>query len=315
MRAYLARRLGQLLVVMCLSSLVVWLLIYAVPGSPETTIAGPNASPEQLAEVRGRLGLDRPVPVQYVTWLGNAVVGDLGQSLTSRVAVTELLGQRLPATFQLVLATVLLGLAIAVPVGTWAALRPRGAVARAATTYQVLLLATPSFWLGIIFIWLFGLKLGWFATEAQYFPILSDPLGAVENLALPALTLGLFMGAVLVRFVRSAVTDALHEPHIRTARAKGASELRVTVNHALRNASLPVITITGLQLGAFIGGTVVTESIFNYPGLGRLVYTAVVARDYPVVQGALLVVVLSFVVINMIVDLLYAVLDPRVRLS
>lgn len=315
MSSHLARRIGQLLVVVALSSIVVWILIYAVPGSPETTIAGPNASSEQLAEVRTRLGLDQPVPVQYLSWLGNAVTGDLGQSLTSQTSVTELLGQRLPATFQLVLATVLLGLSIALPVGTWAALRPKGIIARLATGYQVLLLATPSFWLGIIFIWLFGLQLGWFATGSAYFSLLRDPLRAIENLVLPALTLGLFMGAVLVRFVRAAVTDALNEPHVRTARAKGASEFRVIVNHALRNASLPVLTVTGLQLGAFIGGTVVTESIFNYPGLGRLVYTAVIARDYPVVQGTLLFVVVSFTVINMIVDVLYAVLDPRVRLA
>lgn len=315
MGRFIGRRIGQLAIVSLLSSLVVWLLIYAVPGSPETTIAGPNATPDQLAGVRSRLGLDRSVPEQYLSWLGNAVRGDLGQSLTSQVPVTELLGQRLPATLQLVLAVVILGLVIALPVGTWAALRPRGFVARIANVYQVVLLATPSFWLGIVFIFVFGLQLGWFETESRYVPLLSDPAGALRNLALPALTLGLFMAAVLLRFVRAAVGDALREPHVRTARAKGASELRVTLNHALRNASLPVLTITGLQLGAFIGGTVVTESIFNYPGLGRLVYTAVTARDYPVVQGTLLVVVVSFIVINLVVDLLYAVLDPRVRLS
>lgn len=315
MPRFLYRRFGQLLVVVFLSSIVVWMIIYAVPGSPETTIAGTNATPEQLQAVRERLGLNQPVPVQYLSWLGHAITGDLGQSLTSTMPVTKLVGQRFPATLQLVFATMIVGLLIALPFGSWAALKPKSVVARIVNLYQVVLLATPSFWLGILFIWLFGLNLGWFATESRYVPIVEDAAAALENLALPALTLGLFMGAVLVRFVRSSVTETLREPHVTTARAKGLSEIRVIVNHALRNAALPVITVTGLQLGAFIGGTVVTESVFNYPGMGRLVYTAVTARDYPVVQGTLLLVVVSFVVINLIVDLLYTVLDPRVRLA
>ena len=315
MPRFLYHRMGQLLAVVLLSSIVVWLIIYAVPGSPETTIAGPNATPLQLQEVRERLGLDQPVPVQYLSWLSHAITGDLGQSLTSSLPVTELVSQRLAPTLQLVLITMIIGLVIAVPFGSWAALKPQGAVARVVNVYQVVLLATPSFWIGILFIWLFGLNLGWFATESRYVPFFEDPAEALYNLALPALTLGLFMGAVLVRFVRSSLTEALSEPHVTTARAKGVSERWVIINHALRNAALPIITVTGLQLGAFIGGTVVTESIFNYPGMGRLAYTAVIGRDYPVVQGTLLLVVVSFVVINLVVDLLYAVFDPRVRLS
>lgn len=312
---HLARRLGQLVVVVLLGSIVVWAITYAVPGRPEIAIAGPNATPEQLAAVRERLGLDQPVVLQYLTWLKNALVGDFGQSLSSRMPVTELLGQRIPATIQLVVLTMTIGLLIALPFGTWAAVRPKGVVARIATGFQVLLLAMPSFWLGIVFVWLFGLKLGWFGTQSDYVPFWQDPISALYNTFLPALTLGLFMAAVLMRFVRSSVTDQLTEPYVRTARAKGAGELRVTVVHALRNALLPVLTITGLQLGAFIGGTVVTESIFNYPGLGRLVFTSVQSSDYPVVQGALLLIVVAFVLINMTVDVLYAVLDPRVRVS
>jgi len=315
MSNFLYRRLGQLLAVVFLSSIAVWAIIYAVPGSPETTIAGPNASAEGLQAVRVRLGLDRPITMQYLSWLQHAVTGDLGQSLTSTMPVTSLLGQRLPATLQLVLSTVMAGVAIALPVGVWAALKPHGVLAKMANIFQVFLLATPSFWLGILLIWLFGLKLGWFSTESRYVSIFEDPGEALINLALPTLTLGLFMAAVLLRFVRSSIGAALLEPHVITARSKGLSERRVIVNHALRNAALPILTVTGLQLGAFIGGTVVTESIFNYPGMGRLAYTAVIARDYPVVQGTLLLVVVSFVVINLIVDLLYTVLDPRVRLS
>lgn len=315
MVTHLLRRLGQLVIVMLLGSIVVWAITYAVPGRPEIAIAGPNATPEQLAAVRARLGLDEPVILQYLTWLRNALVGDFGRSLSSRMPVTKLVGQRFPATVQLVVLTMIIGLVIALPFGTWAAARPNGVVARVATGFQVLLLAMPSFWLGIVFVWLFGLRLGWFDTQSDYIPFWRDPATALHNTFLPALTLGLFMGAVLMRFVRSSVTDQLSEPYIRTARAKGAGELRVTLVHALRNALLPVLTITGLQLGAFIGGTVVTESIFNYPGLGRLVFTSVQASDYPVVQGALLLVVVAFVLINMTVDVLYAVLDPRVRVS
>lgn len=315
MLSFLVRRVGQVLVVVLLSSIAVWMIIYAVPGSPETTIAGPNASPEQLASVRTRLGLDQPVPVQYLAWLGHALQGDLGESLTSTLPVTELVGQRLPATLQLVVSTMVVGLVIAIPAGSWAAVRPHGVVTKILNVYQVVLLATPSFWLGILLIWTFGLKLGWFATEARYVSVFDDPGEALANLVLPTLTLGLFMAAVLMRFVRSAVSDALAQPHVTMARSKGITERRVLLNHALRNASLPVVTVTGLQLGALIGGTVVTESIFNYPGMGRLAYTAVMGRDYPVVQGTLLLVVVSFVVINLVVDVLYTVLDPRVRLS
>lgn len=315
MTRHLVRRIGQLAAVLVLGSIAVWAVIYAAPGSPVTAIAGADATEAQLASVRERLGLDRSLPVQYGAWLQNAFTGDLGNSLASSKPVTELLGQRIPATLQLVVATLLVGLAIALPIGTRAAVRPTGPLARFATAYQVVLLAAPSFWVGIIVIWLFGLRFRLLPTASDYVPFFSDPAGAVKNLALPALTLGTFMGAVLMRFVRAAVSQALTEPHVQAARAKGASERRVLFNHGLRNAALPLVTVTGLQLGAFIGGTVVTESIFNYPGIGRLVYTSVVGRDYPVVQGTLLFVVFSFAVINMVVDLLYATLDPRVRLS
>lgn len=315
MLSYLVQRLGQLVLVLAMGSVAVWIMIYAVPGSPELAIAGPDATPEQLNAVRERLGLNRPLPAQYFSWLGNAVQGDLGYSLASGRPVTELLGQRIPATFQLIVFSVLIGLAIALPAGTFAAWRPRSLTARGVAIYQVVLLAFPSFWLGIIFIWLFGLYLRVLPTISNYVPFLSDPGGALRNTILPALTLGLFMAAVLIRFVRSAVAEELSKPYIRAARAKGASDTALLVNHALRNAALPIVTIVGLQLGAFIGGAVVTESIFNYPGIGRLVFVAVTTRDYPVIQGVLMFVVLSFALINMAVDVVYAALDPRIKVS
>lgn len=313
--SYLLRRLGQLAVVLLIGSVAVWIMIYAVPGSPELAIVGPDATAEQREAVRERLGLDRPLPLQYLSWAGSALTGDLGNSLASGKPVTELLGQRIPATFQLIAFAVAIGLFIALPAGVLAAWRPRSLTARAAGIYQVVLLAFPSFWLGIILIWLFGLHFRILPTMSNYVPVFGDPIGAFRNTLLPALTLGLFMAAVLIRFVRSAVSDELHKPYIRAIRAKGASERTVLLSHALRNAALPIVTIVGLQLGAFIGGAVVTESIFNYPGIGRLVFVAVTTRDYPVVQGVLMFVVLSFALINMAVDLIYAALDPRIKVN
>lgn len=313
--SYLVRRLGQLALVLFIGSVAVWIMIYAVPGSPELAIAGPDATAEQLAAVRERLGLDRPLPAQYASWVGGVLTGDLGNSLASGKAVTELLGQRIPATFQLIVFAAVIGLGIALPAGVFAAWRPRSLTARAAGIYQVVLLAFPSFWLGIILIWLFGLHFRVLPTMSNYVPLMTDPIGAFRNTLLPALTLGLFMAAVLVRFVRSAVSEELGKPYIRAIRAKGASEGAILINHALRNAALPIVTIVGLQLGAFIGGAVVTESVFNYPGIGRLVFVAVSARDYPVVQGVLMFVVFSFAVINMAVDVIYAALDPRIKVN
>jgi peptide/nickel transport system permease protein len=315
MGSYLFRRLGQLAIVLFLGSVAVWVMIYAVPGSPELVIAGPDATAEQLAAVRTRLGLDRPLPLQYASWLGHALRGDLGTSLASQKPVTELLGQRVPASFQLIAFSILIGLVIALPVGTYAAWRPRSVMARIAAGYQVVLLAFPSFWLGIILVWLFGLYLRVLPTSSGYVPFFSDPLAAVRNTLLPAVTLGLFMAAVLTRFVRSAVAEELSRPYVRAVRAKGAAQGRILINHALRNAALPIVTIVGLQIGGFIGGTVVTESIFNYPGLGRLVFLAVTNRDYPVVQGVLMFVVLCFALINMTIDLVYAALDPRIKMT
>ena len=313
MTAFLVRRIGQLALVIVIGSFAVWAMLYAVPGGPEYAIAGADATEEQLAATRERLGLDRPFLAQYATWAGNMLQGDLGYSLTSRKPVTELLGQRLPATFQLIVFTLVIGLAIALPAGTYAAWKQGSPIAHGTAFFQVFLLAFPSFWLGIILSWFFGLRLGILPTISNYVPFFEDPVGAFRNTILPAVTLGLFMAAVLIRFVRAAIAEELSKPYITAIRAKGASERTILVRHALRNAALPIVTIIGLQLGAFVGGAVVTESIFNYPGIGRLVFLAVSSRDYPVVQGVLVFVVVCFALINMGVDLLYASLDPRIK--
>lgn len=310
---FLLRRLANLIFVILLGSMAVWIMIYTVPGGPEYAIAGADATEEQREAVRERLGLDRPLPVQYLSWAEGAVTGDFGKSLTSGKPVAELLAQRFTATAQLIVFTLIIGLAIALPAGTYAAWRYGSPIAHGAAIFQVVLLAFPSFWLGIILSWYFGLHLGVLPTISDYVPFFSDPWGALRNTILPALTLGLFMAAVLIRFVRASLADELGKPYITAMRAKGASERNVLVRHALRNAALPIVTVIGLQLGAFVGGAVVTESIFNYPGVGRLVFLAVTSRDYPVVQGVLMVVVITFALINMGVDLLYAALDPRIK--
>lgn len=308
-------RLLQFLLVLFLGSVAVWAMIFTAPGSPVNAIVGADAPQEQRDAVAHSLGLDQPAVMQYLFWLARAAGGNLGSSISSSIPVTQLLGERLPATFQLIAVTFVIGLLIAVPLGTLSAFRPRGILAKAANVYQTTCLAMPSFWLGILLLQLLGLNLHLLPTVAEYIPFFENPLDALRNILLPALTLGLFMAAVLMRFVRAAVADTLGQPYVLAAVARGASPMRVAFRHGLRNALVPIVTVVGLQIGAFIGGTIITEAVFNYPGLGRLILDAVSKRDYPVIQGAILVVIASFAIINMLVDMIYVILDPRVRLK
>lgn len=315
MRAYIVRRVIGVLPVLFLASVVLWGVVYAVPGSPANVIAGEFATADQIAAVEARLGLDRPVPVQYVAWLGNAVTGDLGDSALSGQPVTSLVDDSIAASAQLGILGLIVGLIIALPAGIVVALKPRSPFAKLAFGYEALGLAMPTFWLGILLILLFSRTLSWLPSLSSYVPIWSDPVEALRYLALPVLTLGLHVGAVTSRFVAAALRDTLPLDYVRTARSKGISERQVIRRHALPNALIPMVTVVGLQLGGFISGTVVVEVIFNYPGLGRLIANAITARDYALIQGSILFVVLIFIVVNLIVDLLYAWLDPRVRLT
>ncbi len=314
MLTYLFSRLLQALPVLVFASVVVFLVIHFVPGDPALTVLGPEARPEQVEAMRQRMGLDRPLAVQYGRWLGRVLQGDLGASVINSYPVWSLVGLKLPATVSLTLGALLVALAIALPLGALAAVRQGRPVDRLAVWFSALGLSVPSFWLGVLLVLVFSLRLRWFPASG-YVPLLDRPMVALRHLALPCLTLGVAMAAVLTRFVRSAVLEVIRQDYIRTARAKGLRERAVLVRHAFRNALIPVLTVVALQIGNLLGGAVVTEAIFDFPGVGQLILYAVTTKDYPVVQGALLLLVTALIVINLLTDLGYALLDPRVRYS
>jgi peptide/nickel transport system permease protein len=312
---YIVRRLAQLVPVMLLASLGIWAMIYAVPGGPVASMVGENASPEQIQATIERLGLDRPVLVQYWSWLTNAVRGDLGLSLQSRQPVLELILQRAPATVQLGIAAILIGLLIGIPVAVLSALYPNSRLDRALSGWSALALGVPTFWLGILLILLFAVQLRWLPSASGYVPLWESPVQALRNLFLPALTLGVYVSGIFARFLRASLISELRADYVRTARSKGLPERDVIGRHVMRNALLPFVTIVGLMMANFIGGALVTEAVFTYPGLGRLLIQAISTRDYPLIQGAILFILMIYVVINVLVDVLYAYIDPRIEYS
>lgn len=312
MIAYIVRRLAQLLPVLLLASLGIWAMIYAVPGGPVASMVGENATPEQIQATVERLGLDRPVLVQYWSWLTRAVQGDLGVSLQSRQPVLELILQRAPATVQLGIAATLIGLLIGIPVAVLSALHPNSRLDRALSGWSALALGVPTFWLGILLILLFAVELRWLPSASAYVPFWESPVQALRNLALPALTLGVYVSGIFARFLRASLISELRADYVRTARSKGLPERDVVGRHVMRNALLPFVTIVGLMVASFIGGALVTEAVFTYPGLGRLLIQAISTRDYPLIQGAILFILVIYVLINLMVDVLYAYIDPRI---
>ncbi|MEZ5859743.1 MAG: ABC transporter permease [Geminicoccaceae bacterium] len=313
MSGYILRRLAQLLPVTLLASLAIWAMIYAVPGGPVGAMVGENATPEQIRAVTERLGLDRPVLVQYGAWLGKALQGDLGLSLQNRQPVMELILERVPATVQLGIAAILIGLLIGVPIAILSALHPRSRLDRLLSGWSALALGVPTFWLGILLILLFAVELRWLPSASTYVAFWESPTKAISNLLLPATTLGVYVSGIFARFLRASLIGELHADYVRTARAKGLPERDVIGRHVLRNALLPFITIVGLMLASFIGGALVTEAVFTYPGLGRLLIQAISTRDYPLIQGAILFILVIYVVINLLVDVAYAWVDPRIE--
>ncbi|TDD22566.1 ABC transporter permease [Nonomuraea diastatica] len=315
MYGYLIRRLLQFAVVLLLGSIAVWGFTFALPGDPATVLLGPDASEAELAATRDRLGLSGSIVEQYVSWIGHAVAGDLGSSYYSgRPVVSELL-DRIPATVQLAGFAMALTLLIAVPVGIAVALWPHSVVGRALQGYLTAGLAVPAFWLGLLLIIVLAVQLRWLPASSDFVPLWRDPGGALTATILPASAIAVHTSSVTARFLATSLGEVMGKDYIRTARAKGVPEREVIRRHALRNASLPTVTIVGLQLGGFLGGTVVIEAVFNYPGLGRLLYTAIGERDYSLVQGGVLFVVAAFLLLNLLVDVFYAVLDPRIRLT
>jgi peptide/nickel transport system permease protein len=293
-------------------AVLVFLLLRLTPGDPAAILAGDAATSEQIAAIRADLGLDKPLVVQFGIWLGKVLSGDLGQSFYFRIDVATLIGQRLEPTFALATLTILIAVVISLPLGTLAAWRFGGWLDRALMGFSVLGFSVPVFVLAYLLIWLVSLQLGWLPVQG-YVRISDNFFLFVKHLILPAITLSVIYIALIARVTRASVLEALGEDYIRTARAKGLPEMRVLVRHALANAAVPIATVIGIGIGILIGGVVVTESVYAIPGLGRLTVDAVLARDFPTIQGVILFFSLIFVLVNLLIDLLYVFLDPRIR--
>jgi peptide/nickel transport system permease protein len=308
---YLLRRVGQAVVVLAGVSVIVFALIHLVPGDPIRLALGTRFSQDTYDALRERSGLDQPLVQQYVTWAGRALTGDLGVSFRSGQPVTGLIMERLPATLTLAGAAIVVALLIAIPLGTLSALHPRSVVDRLATVVSQIGISVPDFWMGIVFILLFAGTLGWLPS-AGYVSPLDSPGDWFLHLLMPAVVTGVVSGSVITRFVRSSVLEALGADHVRTAEAKGLPARQVFGWHVLRNALLPLVTVTGVQLAYLLSGVVVVEIVFAWPGLGQLSLQAVRDRDFPVLQGAVLLFAVVFLVVNLVVDLLYSTIDPRI---
>jgi peptide/nickel transport system permease protein len=310
--AYLVRRVLAIVPVMAVVVTVVFLLIHLIPGDPVSVMLGPDATPTQIQATRQALGLDRPLYEQLIRFYGRVLRGDLGQSYFLDRPVTTALLERAEPTLVLMLAALLIAVAIGVPSGIVAAAHRGSIWDRGLMLGSLLGVCIPGFWLSLNFIYLFAVRLGWLPA-AGYASLLIDPVAALRYMVLPAVSLGFNQSALIARISRSCMLDVLQQDYIRTAQAKGLSERSVTYVHAFRNALVPVVTVIGVTTAVLIGGAVVTEIVFNIPGLGRLIISAILRRDYPVVQGVVLVTAAAYVLINLVVDVLYAFIDPRIH--
>lgn len=309
---YIVRRLVLAIPVLLLVSVGTFLLIHLVPGNPAATILGEYASPKAIAALDLQLGLDRPLPVQFGVWLAALVHGNLGSSLVYSTPVSQMILARFPVTLELTVLSLGMSLALALPFGIAAGRRPNSLVDYVSRILSLAGVSMPIFWMALVLIYIFGLVLRVLPTEG--FVPLSQGLGAnLASLVLPAFAQALALMATTVRLLRSELMEALQQDFVRTARAKGVSERHVVTRHALRNALLPVVTAVGLQFGALLGGVVITETIFGLPGMGSLIVNSIFARDFPVVQGTVLVFAVIVVVVNLLVDVTYAYIDPRIK--
>lgn len=312
MTTYLVRRLLALVPVLAVVLTVVFLLIHLIPGDPASAMLGPSATTEQIEATRRELGLDRPLWEQLFKFYGRVLQGDLGRSYFLNRPVATALAERAEPTLALTVAALLVAVAIGVPAGIVAGAHPGSALDRVLMLGALLGVCIPGFWLSLNFIYLFAVRLGWLPAGG-YAPFSADPWAALRFMALPALSLGINQSALIARIARSCMIEVLAQDYVRTARAKGLRERTVVYVHAFRNALVPVVTVIGITMAVLIGGAVVTEIVFNIPGLGRLVVASILRRDYPVVQGVVLVTAVAYVLINLAVDLVYAVIDPRIR--
>jgi peptide/nickel transport system permease protein len=309
---YLVRRILATIPVMGVVAVVVFLLLHLAPGSPAALIAGDFATAEDIARIGKQLGLDRPLHVQFVAWVGQVLRGDLGTSIFSHLPVSRLIRQRIEPTVVLSVTTLLIAVVLAVPVGVLAAWRARTSVDRLVMGLSVCGLSIPSFVLGYLLIYVFAIHLGWLPVQG-YVSFTQGVWPCVRSILLPSLALGSIYMALIARITRASLLEVLEEDYVRTAHAKGLSTLTVLVGHALRNASIPIVTIIGVGLTLLIGGVVITESVFAIPGIGRLTVDAILRRDYPIIQAVILLSSGVYVVVNLVIDLVYTVLDPRIR--
>jgi peptide/nickel transport system permease protein len=288
--------------------------VRALPGDPALALAGESRDPAALAAIRDKYGLDEPIPVQYVTWLSHVVRGDFGESSKSGLPVAKTIRDRLPVTLELALLSLVIALALGIPAGILAAARPGSAYDYGGSALALVGLSVPHFWLGLMLILIVSVELG-LLPASGYVPFFDDPIGNLERMIMPALVLGTSVAAIVMRQMRSAMLDSLGADYVRTARAKGLSERHVVVGHAMRNSLLTVVTVVGLQLGALISGAVITEQIFVIPGFGRLTIEAVNQRDYALIQGVVFIAAVGYVLVNLLVDVTYSYLNPRIRVS
>lgn len=306
MGTYILRRLLTLPLMLLGVSFAVFLILHLIPGDPARMAAGPDATEQDVAQIRTNYGLDQPLTVQYAIYLKKLVQGDLGESFQTLAPVTEGIARTFPATLELTVAGMLVAMVLGVPLGVYSALHPRGAADRFVTSLAVLGISLPGFFLGLLLMLVFASMLGWLPPTGR---------GTWRHLVLPALTLGLPYVAAFARLTRSNMLDVLSEDFVRTARAKGLSWAKVTYRHAMRNASIPIVTVLGLDFGRLLGGAAIVETVFAWPGMGRYMVDAIMVRDIYVIQGTILVFAASVVVINLLVDVIYGIIDPRITYS
>ena len=310
---YVLMRILSTIPVMGVVALFVFILLRLAPGDPAAVIAGDYATAEDVERIRAQLGLSDPIIVQFLRWLGNLLQGDLGTSIFSNKPVTELISQRLEPTFLLALTTILFSILVAVPLGTVAAYRSGSVIDRIVMFFSVGGFSVPVFVLGYMLIYVFSMTFKVLPVQGYRSPFEDGFWPFLYHIALPTVTLSVIFIALISRMTRASVIEVLEEDYIRTARAKGQSEVRILIRHALRNAAVPIVTVIGIGIALLIGGVVVTESVYNIPGLGRLVLDAVLARDYPIIQGLILFFSFVYIIINLLIDLCYTFLDPRIK--
>jgi peptide/nickel transport system permease protein len=314
MGRFLIRRFAGAAVVLLLVSLITFAMIWLVPGDPASAFLDASATPEQIARLRVALGLDKPLPLQMIDWYGRVLRGDLGQSILLNRSVAAALVERLPVTLSLAAFALAFAVNFGVAAGTIAAVNHNRWPDQTVMTMSLLGLSTPEFWLGLVLILIFAVQLGWLPTGG-FVAITESPAGWLRTILLPALTLGLVQIGFIARMARASMLDVLSQDFVRTADAKGLSRFDIVVRHGLPNALIPILTVIGIVTGALLGGTVIIEQVFSIPGVGRLIIGAIAARDFPVMQGGLLFLAVIYLVVNLTVDILYAVIDPRVRLT